>query len=108
MARRDFLERIGTDTIHTRIKQLGNRLRAGLGKIRGVKILSSTHPELCAGITTYSVDGHAHRAVSDELWERDRIMPRAVGMGIRQSLHIYNTFDDVDRTLARIGEIAAR
>ena len=104
----DFLERIGNETIHKRIKQLGDRLRTGLGKIHGVTILSSTHPELCAGITTYSVEGQAHRAVSDELWERDRIMPRAIGMGIRQSLHIYNTFDDVDRTLARVAEIAAR
>jgi selenocysteine lyase/cysteine desulfurase len=29
-------------------------------------------------------------------------MPRAVADGIRQSLHIYTTFEDVDRTLARI------
>jgi selenocysteine lyase/cysteine desulfurase len=41
------------------------------------------------------------------LWESDKIMPRAAGDGIRQSLHIYNTFEDVDRTLARIRKMAA-
>jgi selenocysteine lyase/cysteine desulfurase len=98
----DFLERIGIATIHSRIKALGDRLRAGLARIDGVTVQSSTHAELCAGITNYKVPGWQAQDAVEHLYSTDRIMPRAVADGIRQSLHIYTTFEDVDRTLARI------
>jgi isopenicillin-N epimerase len=103
----DFLERIGIDTIIARIKTLGDRLRKGLSEIDGVTIHSATHPEMCAGMTNYAVRGWTPEDTSLHLWRSDKIMPRAAGDGIRQSLHIYNTFEDVDRTLARIRKMAA-
>lgn len=102
----DFLERIGIKTIHARIKTLGDRLRKGLKAIDGVTIHSSTHPEMCAGMTNYVVRGWTPKAMNAHLWKMDKIMPRSAGDGIRQSLHIYNSLDDVDRTLARIREMA--
>ena len=101
----DFLERVGFDVIHRRIRELGDRLRAGLEKIPGVTIKSSVHPDMCSGITTYVVEGYKNPEVEDALWKLDKIHPRPIGPGIRQSFHIYNTRDDVDRTLARIRKL---
>lgn len=98
----DFLERIGMTTIYARIKALGDRLRAGLQQIDGVTIQSSTHDAMCAGITNYTVPGWNAVDAVKHLYATDKIMPRATAKGIRQSLHIYTTFADVDRTLARI------
>ena len=99
----DFLDRIGHAVIHARIRQLADALRAGLAQIKAATIASPTHPALCAGMTTYSLAGHEARSVVAALWQKDRIMPRAIARGgVRQSLHIYNTLEDVERTLARL------
>lgn len=98
----DFLERIGMQTIYSRIKALGDRLRTGLQKIDGVTIQSSIEDTMCAGITNYTVPGWHPADAVKHLYATDKIMPRATAKGIRQSLHIYTTFDDVDRTLARL------
>jgi selenocysteine lyase/cysteine desulfurase len=103
----DFLERIGMDTIHARIKALGDRLRQGLSEIDGVTILSSVHPRMCAGMTTYAIRGWDPKRANQHLWENDKIMPRAIKNGLRQSLHIYTAFADVDRTIARVRKMAA-
>jgi len=102
----DFLERVGLDVVQRRIKELGDRLRAGLREIPSVTIKSSQHPAMSAGITTYEVAGYTNEQVANALWEKDRIMPRPLGPGVRQSFHIYNVHDDVDRTLARIRKLA--
>ena len=102
----DFIERIGLEAIHARIKTLGDRLRKGLQDIDGVTIHSSTHPEMCAGMTNSAIRGWTPTDAYTHLWNLDKIMPRAAGDGIRQSLHIYNTLDDVDRTLARVRQMA--
>ena len=103
----DFLGRVGLEVIQARIKELGDRLRAGLREIPGVTIKSSIHPDMCAGTTTYEVAGYTNEQVAYTLWKKDRIMPRPLGPGVRQSFHIYNLHDDVDRTLARIRKLVA-
>lgn len=103
----DFLERVGLDVIQRRIKELGDRLRSGLKEIPGVTIKSSIHPDMCAGTTTYKVAGYTNEEVAYTLWKKDKIMPRPLGPGVRQSFHIYNLHDDVDRTLARIRKMVA-
>jgi selenocysteine lyase/cysteine desulfurase len=103
----DFIERIGLLRIHKRIKQLGDQLRAGLAKVPGLTIRSSTHPDLCAGITTWAIQGAEHRPLANRLWDLTRVRVRAVGNeGLRQSLHIYCTRDDVERSLEGIRKLA--
>ena len=104
----DFLERIGIDTITARIKTLGDRLRTGLVKIDGVTIQSSIHDSMCAGITNFAIRGWDGQKAVLHLYKMDKIMPRAAVNGIRLCLHIYNSFDDVDRALARVAEMAAK
>jgi selenocysteine lyase/cysteine desulfurase len=98
----DFLESIGHAAVHARIRQLGDALRAGLASTPGVKIVSPTRPELCAGMVTWKLEGHEHKQVAEELWQKDKIMPRAIGPGVRTSLHVYVTLDDVERLLRRL------
>ena len=92
---------IGPERVQRRIKELGDRLRLGLSRMDGAEIVTPVHPEMCAGLTTFKVDGVEDRAIQDELWRRGRIQPRALrgGRGVRYSTHIYNSEDEIDRTL---------
>ncbi len=104
----DFHHRVGHERWIDRIKQLGDYLRGGLAKIEGVKIASSTHPAMCAGMTTWRLDGHPPYDMVDEIWKRARIRPRAVSgeWGIRTSTCVYNSETEIDRLLAVTRDIA--
>jgi selenocysteine lyase/cysteine desulfurase len=73
----------------------------------GTELVTPVHPEMCAGLTTFKVDGVEDRELQDELWSRGRIQPRALreGKGVRYSTHIHNSEDEIDRTLQIIGEL---
>jgi selenocysteine lyase/cysteine desulfurase len=98
---------IGPERVQRRIKELGDRLRRGLIRMDGTEIVTPVHPEMCAGLTTFKVDGVEDRELQDELWMRGRIQPRALrgGRGVRYSTHIYNSEDEIDRTLQIIEEL---
>ncbi|UCG28316.1 MAG: aminotransferase class V-fold PLP-dependent enzyme [Bacteroidales bacterium] len=106
----DFHNTIGNEKVTGRIKFLGDRLREGLRSIKNVEILSSIHPDMCAGVTTYRIKGITGRELQDELWKRGKLQPRAMGgdLGIRHSTHIFNTVEEIDRTLAIVNDLAAR
>jgi isopenicillin-N epimerase len=96
----DFYETIGEDRWIARIKELGDHLRSGLAEIDKVTIHSSTNPEMCAGITTYSVEGYSGPELQKVLWEREKLQPRSVGTDLlRHSVHIYNSIEEIDRAL---------
>ncbi|MDW7760590.1 MAG: aminotransferase class V-fold PLP-dependent enzyme [Acidobacteriota bacterium] len=97
----EFHFRIGPERIHTRIRELGDMLRAGLSAVPGVRVLTPLHPAMAAGITVYAVEGWTGERIQDELWARARIRPRfqSDGISIRQSTHIYNSPEDIERTL---------
>ena len=103
----DFHNEIGPEKVTSRIKFLGDYLREGLGSINGVKILSSTHPDMCAGITTYGIEGQKGPDIQNEMWKRAKLQPRAVGEeGIRHSTHIYNLESEIDKALEIVGDLA--
>ena len=98
---------IGPERVYKRIKELGDYLRRGLIQISGSEIVTSVHPEMCSGLTTFKVDGVADQVLQDELWKRGKIQPRALrdGKGVRYSTHIYNSEDEIKRTIKIINEI---
>jgi selenocysteine lyase/cysteine desulfurase len=98
---------IGPGRVYRRIKELGDRLRQGLIRMDGTEIVTPVHSEMCAGLTTFKVGGVEDRELQDELWRRGRIQPRALrgGRGVRYSTHIYNSEDEIDRTLQIIEEL---
>jgi isopenicillin-N epimerase len=97
---------IGPQRVYDRIRELGDRLRAGLTKIDGVEIVTPCD-SMCAGLTTFKVHGVEDKEVQAQLWARGKIQPRALseGKGIRYSTHIYNSEDEMDRTLAIINDL---
>ncbi len=102
----DFYEAIGEERWLGRIKQLGDYLRAGLQKLDKVTILSSTHPDMAAGITTYKVAGMSGPELQKRLWDEERLQPRSVGQELlRHSVHIYNNEEEIERTFKVIKNI---
>ena len=95
----DFFNMIGDNNWISRIKYLGKYLRDGLKKLDNVEIISSNNEDLCAGLTTYKVDGVNGPELQKILWDRERLQPRSVGKELlRHSVHIYNNEDEIDRT----------
>jgi len=97
---------IGPQRVYNRIRELGDRLRAGLAKIGGVEIVTP-RDSMRAGLTTFKIRGVEDKDVQTQLWKRGKIQPRALskGKGIRYSTHIYNSEDEVDRTLAVLNDL---
>jgi selenocysteine lyase/cysteine desulfurase len=98
----DFHQAIGCERVYGRIKFLGDYLREGLKGTEGVEIYTSTHPAMCAGITSYNITGLGPGKLMDELWTRKRIRIR----GVRQCTHIYNSPEEIDATLEVVREMA--
>ncbi|MFT7034827.1 MAG: isopenicillin-N epimerase [Cyclobacteriaceae bacterium] len=99
----DFYDTIGEERWIARVKELGDHLRSGLAEIDKATIHSSTNPEMCAGITTYSVEGYSGPELQAILWEREKLQPRSVGTDLlRHSVHIYNSIEEIDRALGVI------
>ena len=95
----DFFNMIGGEKWINRVKYLGKYLRDGLKELENVQIVSSHNEDLCAGLTTYKVDGINGPELQKTLWERERLQPRSVGKELlRHSVHIYNNKEEIDRT----------
>lgn len=102
----DFHNEVGSEKVIQRIKELGDYLRTGLQAISKVKIVSSVHPDMCAGITTYLVEGIEPVEVQNAMWKRYKLQPRAAGKnGLRQSTHIYNQKEEIDKSLEVIRSV---
>jgi selenocysteine lyase/cysteine desulfurase len=101
----DFHNQIGNARVCERVKSLGLQLREGLRKMPKVHIDSPVDENLCAGITVYRVEGYNGAQLQDEFWKR-RMRPRASGgVGVRQSTHIFNSPEEIDRTLSVVREL---
>ncbi len=98
----DWHTRVGPDLVYRRLQSLGDRLRAGLGRIPQVRLLSPTHPELTSATTVWALAGWTGTELMDQLWGRARVRCRAIGEGVRQCCHVYTLPEDIDRTLETV------
>jgi selenocysteine lyase/cysteine desulfurase len=89
--------------IAARIRELAWYLRMELQRIEGVRVLTSAHPELWAGIVSFEVPGIDHGELVAALVRDARINVRRVrhaGAGfdaVRASPHVYNDFAELER-----------
>jgi len=102
----DFHFQIGAERVYRRIKELGDRLRRGLSELGNVELVTPLG-SMSAGLTTFKIRGVEDKVVQKELWLRGRIQPRALkeGKGVRYSTHIYNSENEVDRSIEIIKEM---
>ncbi len=98
----DFHAGIGPERVEERVVGLGDRLRAGLATIDGVRILSPTHPAMRTATTIWGMERHSPAEIQDALWDRSKVRVRSVGAGVRQCCHVYTLEEDVDRTLETV------
>ncbi len=104
----NFYEQIGPERIERRIIGLADNLRQGLQAIKGVTITSPVHPALAGSIVTYSVAGLTGVQLQDELWSRKKYRVREGGGGlVRQSVHYYNSPEEIAGTLEFVKSLAA-
>jgi len=107
----EFVDRIGIARIQEHTGRLVGRLRGQLAEIEGVEIYTPEKPEECTGIVAFGVEGTAPRELSGALRERWRIAQRAAMMvgkvgGIRVSVAVYTTADELDLLVQAVREVA--
>ncbi len=105
----DFYLRIGPERIERRTLALADSLRNGLKGIKGVSISSPAHPALAGAIVTYGVTGLTGAQLQDELWDRKKHRVRSQsGPLVRQSVHYYNSPEEIQGTLEVVRLLAAK
>jgi isopenicillin-N epimerase len=108
----DFQTRIGRSAIETRVRALTQALISGLRAIDGVTVWTSTDPARSLGVVTAKPAALDVRAVASSLREKDRIVVAARGgqdrPGLRFSPHLYNTMDEIERSIGAVKRLVAR
>jgi selenocysteine lyase/cysteine desulfurase len=103
----EFHEAIGRARIETRIRTLGNRLRAGLGDVRTVRLRTPAARSLSAGLVCFDVEGRDAAEVVARLAER-RIIASVTPYArrhVRLGPGIVNTVEDVDAAVRAVAEL---
>jgi isopenicillin-N epimerase len=102
-----FLSKIGQKTIEAYSRELTRGLIAGLSRIDGVRLWTSTDPSRSVAIVSFQ-PGTLEPAKAAAALERDGIVcamrPGTDRPGIRLSPHFYNSPADVERAIAAIGK----
>jgi len=105
----DFYMRVGPEKIERRSMGMADNLRQGLQKIKGVEISSPVHEALAGAIVTYGLPGLTAMQLQDELWHRKKYRVRAQsGFAVRQSVHYYNSPEEIEGTLEVVRLLAAK
>jgi selenocysteine lyase/cysteine desulfurase len=100
----DFHHLIGPARIEARVTELAAALKVELKKLPGAKLITSPNPELSAGVCVVRFDGLDHQKLYEALYAKHGIAGAAVG-GLRLCPHIYNTRDEIERTVAAVSTL---
>ncbi|MCG8606616.1 aminotransferase class V-fold PLP-dependent enzyme [bacterium] len=98
----EFLLRIGVTNIWRRVHAMGAALADGLSDL-GAEILSPRHPDEHSAMITFRLKNIDKGKLQPFLAKKHNLRTRGIyegGLnGIRISLHIYNSFQDVEKVL---------
>lgn len=107
----NFLEAIGMENISARGRALAAHLKEQLSKNEKVKMLTPLDPKLSGSIVTFKIldDKKTHGDYVSQIKQQYNIRIRPVGEhglnALRASLHIFNTFEQVDRLIEAINKV---
>ncbi len=103
-----FLLDIGQENIWRHNLALANKLRAGLREL-GCEDLSAQYPEGSSAMVTFRLPGMARAEVQNLLASKHKLRTRGVyegGLdGVRISLHLFNSFEEIDRIIEAVAAI---
>lgn len=114
----DFQLAVGRPHIEQRMRSLASYLRSQAAEIPHVRLYTSNDPKLSGAMTSLSLDNVPAERLREYLRQRYDIYTaaRTKGVrypadphgveGIRISTHYYNTFDQVDKVLRALRELA--
>ena len=115
----DFQSAIGRPRIEQRVRSLSSYLRSQAAGIPGVRLYTSNDPRLSGAMTSLGIDGVTPLRLREYLRQRYDIYtadrrrgnrypadPHGVD-GIRLSTHFYNTFEQVEKVLSALRELAS-
>jgi len=105
----DFVTMIGMPAVEARVRALVTRAKTRLKEIPDVEMKTNMEPELSGGVIKFRLRSVPTKRAYDLLWEKYRmaIANTASGdsEGLRWSPQIYNSMDEIDRSVAAIKEI---
>ena len=107
----DFHNVIGGSLIEDRGATMAEYLKSHLSDIPGVKLWTPMSRELSASMASFSIGGMSSSDVCNPLRERNKIQSRGLHEGgyhgARMSCAIHNTYEEMDKVIEAISEIAA-
>lgn len=95
-----FHRAVGTDRIAARIRELADRIHAGL-TAQGHELVTPPDPALRLGVVILKADGNRARDLHERLYRRHGVVASNTG-GLRFSPTVSATRADVDRLLAAV------
>jgi selenocysteine lyase/cysteine desulfurase len=105
----DFLLKIGMQNVWRHDLAMASALKEGLNKL-GVEVNSPQHPEEHSAIITFTLKNMDRAKLQTFLSEKYQLRTRGIYEGglnaIRISLHLYNSFVDVERVLEGVQSAA--
>lgn len=106
----DFHLGMGKAHVEARIHALAGQLKRGLAGIPGVKLLTPMSDELSAGIVVFQLAGKTGEEVERALHARNIIAsttPKRTDPDPRLTPGVFNTPEEIERTLAAVRAVAA-
>lgn len=101
----DFVQHIGVDNIWARNHAMAAHLIEGLNRL-GATVLSPQAAAEHSGIVTFKIDEMPYQKLQGFLGKEYKLRTRGIyegGLdGLRISLHLYNSFEEVERVLAGV------
>lgn len=101
----DFHNLLGPARIESRMRALVTALKEGLLKIPGAQLRTSLKPELSAGVCVVRFAGADVPKMYETLYAQHGVAGAPTG-GVRLCPHIYNTMEEIDRTLAAMRQVS--
>lgn len=106
-----FRDAIGRQVIDDRLRELGQALMRELRKVDGVRLWTDPAPDRSASIVVFQPGNLDPRKLGAVLLEQERIVCTVrAGQdrpGLRFSPHLYNTMEDIERTVAAVRKYVA-
>jgi selenocysteine lyase/cysteine desulfurase len=106
----DFLQTIGMENVWNRNQALSTRVYENLREIQNVELLSPPQQSDRGAMITFRMKNVKTETLQNFLAEQYKLRTRFVGEaglnGLRISTHIYNNFEEVDRLIKGVKEVA--